>query len=122
MCLVNPLINFVFIPMGERWWHNAALGAASALVVTEVVMTLYGMATLRSTVRDRTLGRVAVGALIAGAAQGAVVWLTAGLWPLLGEALGVLVYIAVAIVLGALAREDVAVVYQTLRRRVARTA
>ena len=93
---VNVGINFVLIPFAVHYWHNGALGAAAALVCTEVIMTVYGMILLRDVVMERALGRTAVGALLAGAAQWSVVWLMGSQWLLLvvGEALGVGIYVA----------------------------
>lgn len=117
-CVVNPLINLALIPLAGQRWHNGAVGAAMALLVTEILMTIYGVIVLRDVVIHRTLGRAAMGACAAGAAQGLVLWLTAALWPPLGEALGVLAYGLLAVPFGALSHHDVALLYETVARRV----
>jgi len=118
-CLLNPPLNFVLIPLAQHMAHNPALGAAIAWVVTEVVEVIYGIIILRSVVFDRTMRRVLAGAILAGAAQAAVLWLTRGLWPLVGEALAALTYGGVAVALGAVPRNDIVLVATTLRGRIA---
>lgn len=117
-CVVNPLINLALIPLAEREWHNGALGAALALLVTEILMAVYGAIVLRDVVFDRSLGRATAGALAAGAAQGLVLWLTSSWWSPLGEVLGVVVYGALAILFGAVSRNDAALLLGTVTRRV----
>jgi len=114
-CIANPLLNLALIPYAARQWHNAALGAACSLVATEVVMVVYGVVLLRDIVLHRPLGRVLAGALTGGAAQGIVLWLTEALWPPLGQALGLAAFGVVAVALGALPREDVGYLWDTLR-------
>jgi O-antigen/teichoic acid export membrane protein len=116
-CVVNPPLNLVLIPLAQHTWHNAALGAAVAWLATEILQVIYGAIILRDVVLDRHLGRVALGALAAGAAQAGVLWVTGALWPPLGEALGVAAYGAAVVALGALPSEDVALLWRTVMRR-----
>jgi O-antigen/teichoic acid export membrane protein len=117
-CVVNPLFNFALIPLAQHYWHNAALGAALAWVATELAEVIYGTIILRDVVLDRSVGRALFGALTAGAAQCAMLWITAALWPPLAEALGVAAYGAVALALQALPREDVWLLFETVLFRV----
>lgn len=121
-CILNPLLNLVLIPVGVHLWHNGALGAAVALLITEFGMSVYGVITLRKIMLHPVIGRTVVGALIAGAAQAVVLRVVGTQWVIVGEALGALVYLAVAISLGALARQDVELMVQTALRRPQRTA
>jgi O-antigen/teichoic acid export membrane protein len=116
-CVVNPLLNVAAIPLAERLWHNGAMGAASALLVTEIVMAVYGVVILRDVLRDRTLHRSVVGATVAGAGQAAVLWLTASLWPMVGESLGIVAYGTIALALGVVSRDDVGLLVGTVTRR-----
>lgn len=120
-CVVNILSNFVLIPLAESHLHNGTIGASLSLLVTEVFQALYALVVLRDVLWDRMLARVAVGSLVAGGGQIAVVWLASALWPPLGQALGVAVYGLVAVALGALPRDDLMLLYDTLRQRLRRT-
>ncbi len=115
-CVLNPLLNLVTIPYAMTHGdHDGAMGAAVAVVITEALMTVYGVALLRGFVLNRVLGRVAAGALVAGAAQGAVVWAASALsvWPPLAQTAGLAAYIALALALGVVAREDVSYLWET---------
>jgi len=116
-CVLNPALNFVLIPLGAQQWHNAALGAALALLGTEIFMMIYGGVVLHGMLRDRALGRAVLGAAAAGLAQFAMLAVTGALWPPLSEALGLLVYGGVALRLGALPRHDVALLWHTILDR-----
>jgi len=116
-CLVNPPLNLLLVPLSQHLWHNAALGAALAWLATEILEVVYGIVILRHVVGDRALGRIVIAACAAGATQAAVLWLTSALWPPVGQALGVAVYGLVAFALGALPREDVALLVETIMRK-----
>jgi L-alanine-DL-glutamate epimerase-like enolase superfamily enzyme len=93
------------------------MGAASALLVTEIVMAVYGVVILRDVLRNRTLHRSVMSATVAGAGQAAVLWLTASLWPLVGQSLGVVAYAMIALALGVVSRDDVGLLVGTVTRR-----
>ena len=112
-CVLNPVANLILIPLAEQRWHNGAQGAALALLSTEIFMTVYGMWVLRTALRDRGLARVALGALAAGGAQGAALLLMGASWPPLAETVGVITYGGVALALGVLPRQDMALLYET---------
>ena len=115
-CVINPLLNFVAIPYAMAHGdHDGAMGAAVAVVITEALMAVYGVALLRGFVLNRVVGRVTAGALVAGAAQGAIVWAASALslWPLLAQAVGLAAYIALALALGVLARADAVYLWET---------
>jgi len=118
-CVINPLLNFVTIPYFMRHGdHNPTVGAVVAVLITEILMTVYGVALLRDIVVTRRILTITVGGLVAGAAQWSVIWLTRGLWPPLGQALGVGVYLVLALALGVFAREDLTYLWQTFSGQV----
>lgn len=117
-CVVNPAFNFVLIPFAQHTWHNGALGAALAWLAMEILEVIYGIVLLRDVLFDRTIGRVTLAALAAGAAQAAVLWATIALWPPLGEALGVAAFGVVAVALGALPRGDIILLLDTISSRI----
>ncbi len=121
-CVLNPLANFILIAFAQRHWHNPAVGAALALLVTEAGMAIYGTISMRAVLLDRALGRIAVSVLVAGTAQLAIIWLTSGLWAPIGETLGVAAYAIIGIVTGAIPRDDVAMLSQIVIGRPRRFA
>lgn len=120
--IINIALNLIAIPLAVHYWDNGALGAAGAMLATEVVMTVYGMVILRDVVLESSFVRTVIGAMIAGSAQAIVVVLVGSTWILLvaGEALGLGVYTAAVILLGAVPRHDVTLLWQTALRRVPR--
>jgi O-antigen/teichoic acid export membrane protein len=40
--IVNPPLNLVLIPLTEQRWHNGAIGAAISLLVTELLIVVFG--------------------------------------------------------------------------------
>ncbi len=119
-CILNPLINLFLISVAEHRWHNGAVGAALALLATEIIMTVYGIVVLRDVACDWSIVRVAFGACVAGAIQFAVVRLTAAWWPPLGEVLGVAAYGALVVPCGVLSKEDVGLLYESIAGRIIR--
>jgi len=112
-CVINPLLNLLLIPYTVHHGHNGAMGAAWALTATEMIMMVYGAVFTRDVILHREIGRVVGVALLAGAAQGAVLYVTLILWPPVSEALGVAAYAAVAFALGALPREEMVLLWRT---------
>jgi O-antigen/teichoic acid export membrane protein len=117
-CVVNPPLNFVLISLAQHHWHNAALGAALAWLATELLEVMYGLVILRDLVFDRTVARVLLGALVAGTAQGAMLWITASIWSPVGEVLGVITFGVVAIAIGAMPRGDATLLIQAVTQRL----
>ena len=110
-CVVNPILNLLLIPWTLHSLHNGAIGAAWALLGTELLQMVFGAVCLRAMLRDRALLQGAVCALAAGVAQVATLRLTSNLWSPLSEVLALIVYALAAIVLGALPREDIAAMW-----------
>ncbi|HEY3775524.1 MAG TPA: polysaccharide biosynthesis C-terminal domain-containing protein [Solirubrobacteraceae bacterium] len=55
--VINPLFNLVLIPLTEHRDHNGAIGAALALVLTEVLMDAVGLFLIGRDVFDRRMVR-----------------------------------------------------------------
>jgi O-antigen/teichoic acid export membrane protein len=117
-CVLNPPLNFVLIPLAQHAWHNAALGAAVAWLATELVEVIYGIVLLRGIVIDRSMGRILLGASAAGALQGAALWSTASVSLLLGEVLGAVTYGVAAVMLGAMPRDDISLLWGSVTRHL----
>jgi O-antigen/teichoic acid export membrane protein len=99
--LVNPALNLVLIPYFQRTRGNGAIGAAIAMVITEVILAVIGFFLVRDTYTRRLamrVGRAAVAtALMAGLVMlalraGLVVGVLSGMvsFPILAGFLGVL--------------------------------
>jgi len=113
-CVINPLLNFVTIPYFMRHGdHNPTVGAAVAVLVTEALMTVYGVVILRDVVVTRRILSITAGGLVAGAVQWGMIWLTRGLWAPVGQTLGLGVYLALALALGVFARGDLIYLWRT---------
>lgn len=122
--VLNILLNLITIPLAVHYWHNGALGAAMTMLGTELVMTIYGFIILRDVVLQSALLRVIMGALIAGVVQAGIAWLLESQLMLLvvGETIGMAVYIGIVIASGALPRQDVAALWHTARGRATQAA
>lgn len=105
-CVVNPLINLVSINYYQQAHGNGAFGAAWALLVTEGLMTIVGIAILPR----RILGWsnvVSLGRSCAAAGLMALaVWYTRDYFLAIPIATGAVVYLIAALALGALPRQD----------------
>jgi O-antigen/teichoic acid export membrane protein len=111
-CVINPALNFALIPFAEHNWHNGALGAAVAFLVSEVLMTGYAIVVLRRMLFHTTVIRALLGCLIAGLAQIALLWLCGGFWPPLAEAVALAGFTTLAVAFGALPRSDIMLLFQ----------
>jgi len=120
--IINIALNYVFIPLAQTRLHNAAMGAAGVLFVTETFMALCAIVLMRRVVFHRTLAVTALGACVAGAAQ-LVAWdLTLTLWAPLGQAIGVGVYVCVGILIGVLPRDEIMLIWDIVSQRARRIA
>ncbi len=113
----NPSINLLLIPLAERWWTNGAIGAATATLLTELLMTAAALFLMRRYLR-REIAHVLFRTLIATvvmSASVAVVNRLAGPWPAMP--VGVVTYVLAAYAVGLVRTQDVAMVQSLLRRR-----
>jgi O-antigen/teichoic acid export membrane protein len=106
MCLVNPAINLVTIPLGRRLAGNGALGAAWALLATELLVTLAALVLLPRGLLGWATLRLAGRAAAATAVMAGAVWLLRERFVVLPIGAGALVFFAMAVPLRAFAPED----------------
>jgi O-antigen/teichoic acid export membrane protein len=96
--IINPLINFFLIPYFQRTQGNGAIGAAVAMVITEVVLAAIGLFLVRGAYVGSSLIRIAKGA-IATAVMGILVVLALRVDLILGVAAGMVSFTAMALLL-----------------------
>ncbi len=100
-CVVNPALNLVLIGLFERLYHNGALGASYALLITDTLVGVAAIALLPRDVLGRMtpilapVGRAAVAAWVMGVA----VWALRDAFVLIPIVAGVVVFIASALLL-----------------------
>lgn len=94
--VVNPLLNLVAIPAAHAAWHDAALGAAWSLVATELLMAGAGLYLVRTFIDPALVGRVARAGL-AAVAMGLLVYLAERYGLLVQVALGLTIFIGLAL-------------------------
>jgi O-antigen/teichoic acid export membrane protein len=71
--IINPALNLVLIPYANSRWQNGAVGAAFALLVTEVGMSVVALAMMPRVLNGRSAVRVGK-AFVATLLMGAVVF------------------------------------------------
>lgn len=105
-CVVNPLMNFVLINYYQQTHGNGAFGAAWALLLSEGMMTVAGIAILPR----RILGWSNVASMVKSCAAAGLmalgVWYTQYYFIVIPIAVGAVIYFVAALALGALPRED----------------
>jgi O-antigen/teichoic acid export membrane protein/serine acetyltransferase len=112
MCIINPAINLVAITYFQRTYANGALGAAYALLATEILMAVVALRLLpRGVLRWNVLGPLSRSAL-ATALMGACVWLLRDRFLLVPIVAGTLVYLSAALVLRVFSPEELALIGQ----------
>jgi serine O-acetyltransferase len=108
-CLVNPLVNLVTIPFFQRHYGDGGLGAAIALLLTELLMTAGGLWLLPRHMLDRQTLRPMLRSVAAVALMGLVVWQLRAHFLAVPIAAGAAVYLVAALLLRAIPREDLTV-------------
>jgi len=115
--VVNPLFNLGLIPFTDDRYGNGAIGAAIALLLTEMVVVAAGITLIgRHVFARETVGRAALGTLAAGVAWSAG-WLTRGSiggFPAL--ILAALSFAGAAALLRVFPREEIDLMRQGLRK------
>lgn len=115
--IANPLLNLFSIHYAQSQWGNGALGAAAALLATEVGMAVAGVVLMIPLLRWSVVARVARAAA-ATLVMSVVVWLVAhryGLTPMVAS--GALTFPLAALLFGVLTREEL----RELRRYAVRS-
>ncbi len=105
-CILNPLVNLVTIPYFQRHYGNGGLGAAVALLVTELLMACAGLWLIPRALLDRAALTSLTRSAAATVVMGTVVWLLRGQFVVIPIAIGALVYGAAALALRVFPRED----------------
>jgi O-antigen/teichoic acid export membrane protein len=111
-CVVNPLINLVLITFYQRAHGNGAFGAALALLITESVMTIAGVALLPRGVLGWSNVVSMVKSCAAAGLMALAVWYTSNYFIAVPILAGALVYAVAGLGLGAIPRQDVEVLGQ----------
>jgi O-antigen/teichoic acid export membrane protein len=104
--VINPLFNLVLIPLTEHRYHNGAIGASLALVLTEVLMDVVGLYMVGRHVFDRPGVIRCASALLASAGMAAVTYLARPLGPELSLACGFATFPVLALVLRVVRPEE----------------
>jgi O-antigen/teichoic acid export membrane protein/serine acetyltransferase len=115
-CLVNPLVNLLTIPLFQQHFADGGLGAAVALLLTEIMMAMGGLWLLPRHMLDREALRPLFRSAVAAALMGLVVWPLRAHFIGLPIAMGATVYLVAAVGLRAFPREDLALVTPLLTR------
>jgi O-antigen/teichoic acid export membrane protein len=116
-CVVNPVINVALIALFERVYHNGALGASYALLITD---TLVGVAAVALLPRD-VLGKMGVilprlgRAVLASGIMGTAVFFLKDKFVLIPLVAGVAAFIGAALVLRVFTPADLDLVKRVTR-------
>jgi O-antigen/teichoic acid export membrane protein len=120
--VVNPVLNLLLIPLTAARYDNGAIGAAIALLLTEVIVVAFGIAIVGSSVLDRRV----VGRLARMAAASAALWVTAyatrPFGPVASLAAAALAFVAIVAALRILTAEETAFLRSCARRAGARAS
>ncbi|HEV2028873.1 MAG TPA: flippase [Candidatus Dormibacteraeota bacterium] len=115
-CVVNPVLNLVFIPYFQNTRGNGAIGAAVSLLVTEIVLAGIGVAVIRGLFNRAFFARLARAA-VATAGMGLAVLAARSLGLAPAILVGLIVYPILAIVLRVLSREELAQLIEMVQSR-----
>lgn len=119
-CILNPLLNLAIIPRAVATWHNGALGAAYALLATELLMGAIALIALRTILWDRAFLRPTLQVALAGAGQALVIRLGTPIPAPLAQALGLALYLGLVLWLGALPPDERTLIWHVLRKKLGR--
>ncbi|HEV2238930.1 MAG TPA: polysaccharide biosynthesis C-terminal domain-containing protein, partial [Ktedonobacterales bacterium] len=105
-CLVNPLVNFLTIPYFQHQFGDGGLGAAVALLLTEILMAVGGLWLLPRHMLDREALRPLLRSAAAAVLMGLAVWPLRAHFIALPVAVGFATYLVAVVALRAFPRED----------------
>ncbi len=106
VCVLNPLINLGLITFYQRTHGNGAFGAALALLATEALMTIAGVALLPRGVLGRSNVVSMIKSCAAAGLMALAMWFTRSYFIAVPIAAGALVYMVAGGALGAVPRQD----------------
>ncbi len=104
--VVNPAVNLVLIPHFQRTAHNGAIGAAWSLLITEVAILAIGLWLIRSVLSPGMGMRVLKAAVATAAMAATATVVLAHLGLIAAVAAGTVVFVASALVLRVLSRDE----------------
>jgi O-antigen/teichoic acid export membrane protein len=107
-CVINPLINLAAITVFERAYHNGALGAAYALLITDVLIATAALVLLPRELWApvRAIGPALVRAAAAATIMGVLVWLLRDRFVLAPIAVGTIAFAVSALALKVFTPDD----------------
>ncbi|HTU31222.1 MAG TPA: oligosaccharide flippase family protein [Solirubrobacteraceae bacterium] len=114
--VINPLFNLVLIPLTEHRDHNGAIGAAFALVLTEVLMDAVGLFLIGRDVFDRRMVRRCGLVCVASASMAGVAYGARSLGTEISLALGFATFGVLVAALRVVREEELALVRDGLSR------
>jgi O-antigen/teichoic acid export membrane protein len=114
--IVNPLFNLALIPFTEHRYGNGAIGAAVALLLTEIVLVTCGFVIVGRRVFDRATLRRCLLAAAAAAAMWAVSYAARPLGIVVSVAAGLAAFAVLVVVLRIATAEEIAAVRGQLGR------
>jgi O-antigen/teichoic acid export membrane protein len=106
--LINPLFNLVLIPLTAHRYHNGAIGASIALVLTEVLMDVIGLYLVGRHVLARRGVRRSAAAILASAGMAGATLVARPLGPELSLTAGFVAFGVLALALGVVRRGEFA--------------
>ncbi len=118
--IVNPLLNLVLIPLTQHRYHNGAIGAAIALMLTELLIAVVGVVIVGRHVFDRTAIRRCVLVTAASGAMWGVAWVARPVGALIALTAGVITLVVLIRALRILTPEDITFMRSSLARVRAR--
>lgn len=122
VCVINPLLNLVMIPYFHHAIGNGAVGAAVAILMTDVITAVAALVLLPQALRAALRGTIPSLArgLLATLVMAAAVWPARELFPAVPIVIGVVVFTAAAAALRVFSRDELAAIAQFARRAVPR--
>lgn len=118
VCVINPVLNLITIPVFHHAFGNGAAGAAVAVLITDTITAVAALALLPAAVRSAlaatvpSLARAGLATLVMAAA----VWPVRNSFPAIPVALGVAVFAAAAVALHVFSRDEIAAIASLARR------
>jgi O-antigen/teichoic acid export membrane protein len=106
--VINPLFNLALIPLTESRYHNGAIGASVSLLLTELVIVSVGFVMVGRDVVDRALVRRVLLAIAASSAMWGVAFALRSLGTVPSALLGGAAFVLLAIGLGIVKPEELA--------------
>jgi O-antigen/teichoic acid export membrane protein len=114
--VINPLFNLVLIPLTEHRYHNGAIGASIALVLTELLMGVVGFLLVGRQVFDRrVLTRCAL-VCVASAGMGGAAYATRPLGTAISLSAGFATFVVLVVMLRVVRPEELAIARAGLAR------